>query len=183
MTETKATNKTTQTVVDHPDLRVLIPSTNAKNQTEKSANGFESSQVVLEQVSPHPYNVSYSCLIIPRFNSHYLIGDMADFLDREMRNICVSFAWRLEFIEVRPDYLQWIMIVPAATSPSSFMRIILQQTSKKIMGEFPRLKRENSSNDFWAPGYLVLVGLQPYPPEMIKQFIRLTRQQQGLPFD
>ncbi len=137
--------------------------------------------VVLEPVSPRPYDLSYACLIIPRFNSHYLVGDIVEHLYGRVQQICVSFGWRLDFVTVRPEYLQWILRVPATTPPSQFMRTIRQQTSHYIFENFPRLKRENLSKDFWAPGYLVIVGTRPHPAEMIREYIRLTRQQQGIP--
>jgi REP element-mobilizing transposase RayT len=97
-----------------------------------------------------------------------------------MQQICVSYGWRLEFINVRPDYLQWAMSVPPSTSTAYFMKTIRQQTSLFIFEDFPRVKRENLSSDFWAPGYLIYFGIQPHPPEVIRAFIRQTRQQQGI---
>ena len=41
-------------------------------------------------------------LLIPRFSAHYLIGDIAEDLHEWMRQICVSFEWRLESILIRP---------------------------------------------------------------------------------
>jgi len=55
-----------------------------------------------------------------------------------------------------------------------------KQTSEKIFAEFPRLKKENPSGDFWAPGYLIMGGLQPHPPQLVKDYIRQTRQRQGI---
>ncbi len=159
-----------------------VTSGRPRDQFFGSTGAEEEQQVVFEPLSPQEYNLSYACLIIPRFNTHLIAGDLEEFLYQEVKRICISYGWKLEFVEIRPPHLQWIMVVPAATPPSSFMRVIRQQTSKNILSEFPRFRKENSSHDFWAPGYLVLVGMQPYPPEMIKEFIRQTRQQQGLPY-
>lgn len=137
--------------------------------------------VLLEPLSPQPYDITYACLMIPRFSSHYLRGDMAEFLRQWLQQICLSFAWRLEHVWVRPEYLQWILTVQPATPPSQCFRVIRQQTSIRIFEDFPEIRRENLSKDFWAPGYLVLVGTTPHPPEMINQYIQLTRQRQGLP--
>jgi REP element-mobilizing transposase RayT len=137
-------------------------------------------QVRLEPVYQNPYDLSYACLMIPRFSTHYLIGDIAEALRQWMHQICVSFTWRLEFIAVRPDYIQWILNVPPATPPSGCIRTIRQQTSSKIFEDFPHFKEQNFSKDFWAPGYFVLVGNRPHPLEMINDYILLTRQQQGI---
>ena len=59
------------------------------------------------------------------------------------------------------------------------MRIIRQQTSEKIFTEFPRLKKENPSGDFWAPGYLIMGGTQPHPAQLVKDYIKQTRTRQG----
>lgn len=139
------------------------------------------SGVVLEPVvSRQPYDLSYACLLIPRFTAHYLIGDIAEDLHEWMHRICIAFSWRLEDIAIRPEYMQWVLYVPANTPPSRCIRTIREQTSKRIFADFPHIRRENMSNDFWAPGYLVLVGPTPHPPEMINEYIRLTRQQQGI---
>ena len=142
---------------------------------------YSDSDVVLEPISPRqPYDLSYAFLLIPRFSAHYLIGDIAEDLHQWMRQICVSFDWRLDNILVRPEYMQWVVFVPANTPPSRCIRTIREQTSRLILADFPHIQRENLSKDFWAPGYSVLLGPTPHPPEMINEYIRLTRQQQGI---
>ncbi len=147
---------------------------------EHNVDWANPSGVVLEPISRQPYDLAFAFLLIPRFSSHYLIGDIAESLHDWMRQICISFEWRLDSILVRPEYMQWVIYVPAATPPSRCIRTIREQTSKLVMEDFPHIKRENLSKDFWAPGYLVLVGPTPHPPDMINEFIRLTRQQQGI---
>ena len=135
--------------------------------------------VVFEPVTSNPYILTYTCLIIPRFGSHYLIGDLASKLPNWMQQICISFDWRLDILNVNSEYLDWGLHVPPTTPPAYFMRIIRQQTSLQILSDFPRIRRENLSNDFWSSAYLVASGLRPFPSEVINQFIRQTREQQG----
>jgi REP element-mobilizing transposase RayT len=136
-------------------------------------------RVMLEPISPGLYNLTYACLLVPRFSSHYLTGDMADRISEWLPQICIAFGWRLEYLAVRPEYVQWVLNVPPATSPGYLMRIIRQQTSEKIFTEFSRLKKENPSGDFWAPGYLIMGGSQPHPPQLVKDYIKQTRTRQG----
>jgi REP element-mobilizing transposase RayT len=136
--------------------------------------------VLLEPVNPESYDLSYTCLLIPRFPSHQLKGDLADYLPQWLQQICVSYGWQLEFTTVDPDYFQWALRVPPSVPPGHFMQVIRYQTSDFILSNFGRIRRENLSNDFWAPGYLVVLGTRPHPKEMIEQYIRLTRRQQGL---
>ena len=134
----------------------------------------------LEPVTAGLYHLTYACLLVPRFSTHYLAGDIFEMLSAWMPSICVAFGWRLEHLSVRPEYLQWVVNVPPNTSPGYLMRIVRQQTSEKIFAEFPRLKKENPSGDFWAPGYLIMGGNQPHPAQLVKDYIRETRERQGL---
>ena len=148
-----------------------------------------------EQVSPfagdaesvHPESVvqnftelSYVCLLIPRFSDHYLIGDITEELVEWMKQICISYGWRLDAIAVRPGYVQWVMNVPLNANPAQFMRIIRQQTSQKIFDDFPRFKQKNISGQFWAPGNFVVAGTELQTPETINSFILQTRRHQGI---
>jgi REP element-mobilizing transposase RayT len=137
-------------------------------------------KIVLEPVSPAFYNLDYACLLVPRFPQHHMTGDLLDRLGEWVLEICIAFGWRLEYISVRPEYLQWIVNVPPATAPGYVMRMLRQHTSEKIFAEFPRFKKENLSGEFWAPGYLIMGGSQPPPAQLIKDFITQTRQQQGI---
>ena len=137
-------------------------------------------RMITESASASMAQLNFACLLVPRFTAHYMTGDLADRLSEWMPNICIAFGWRLEFVAVRPEYLQWVVNVTPNTSPGYLMRIMRQQTSEKIFAEFPRLKRENPSGDFWAPGYLIMGGLQPHPPQLVKDYIRQTRLRQGI---
>lgn len=156
-------------------------STDQRKESSPQSSYQNPKEVFLERVPPRSYELSYAFLLIPRFSSHYLMGDVCEYLHGWMQQICVSFGWKLHKAIVRPEYLQWLLSVPPATSPSYCVQMIRKHTSAKIFEDFPHYKRENLSKDFWAPGYLPLVGAQLHPMEMIKEYINQTRQQQGIP--
>jgi len=136
-------------------------------------------KLVVEPITAGMYHLTYACLLVPRFTSHYITGDLSEQVSEWLPNICIAFGWRLEYLAVRPEYLQWVVNVQPSTSPGYLMRIIRQQTSEKIFSEFPRMKKENPSGDFWAPGYLIMGGSQPHPPQLVRDYIRQTRTRQG----
>jgi len=140
----------------------------------------EGQKIVLEPVSPSVYSLNYACLLIPRFTHHHLTGDLATSISEWVLHTCISYGWRLEHIAVRPDYLQWIVNIPPATSPGYLMRIVRQRLSERLFEDFPRFKKENPSGDFWAPGYLIMGGSQPPPAQLIREYIQQTRQRQGI---
>jgi REP element-mobilizing transposase RayT/ActR/RegA family two-component response regulator len=144
-----------------------------------AGQGASGQRITLEPVQAGVYHLTYACLLLPRFPEHYLTGEVADKLSEWMPIICVAFGWRLEYLAVRPEYLQWVSNVPPATSPGYVMRIMRTQTSEKILTAFPGLKKDNPSGDFWAPGYLIMGGTQPHPSQLVKDYIKQARQRQG----
>jgi REP element-mobilizing transposase RayT/CheY-like chemotaxis protein len=162
-----------------PETPIRRPMPGQLDETRPHSITEVAGRVMLEPISPGLYNLTYACLLVPRFSSHYLTGDMSDRLSEWLPQICIAFGWRLEYLAVRPEYVQWVVNVPPATSPGYLMRIMRQQTSEKVFIEFPRLKKENPSGDFWAPGYLIMGGTQPHPPQLVKDYIKQTRTRQG----
>jgi REP element-mobilizing transposase RayT len=162
-----------------PETPVRRPMPGELDETRPHSITEVAGRLMLEPIAPGLYNLTYACLLVPRFSSHYLTGDISDRISEWLPQICIAFAWRLEYLAVRPEYVQWVVNVPPATSPGYLMRIMRQQTSEKIFTEFPRLKKENPSGDFWAPGYLIMGGTQPHPPQLVKDYIKQTRTRQG----
>lgn len=149
------------------DLTQVSPTTEAERKLS------------MEPVSAGLYHLTYTCLLLPRFSSQYLTGDISEKLNEWLPVICVAYGWRLEYLSVRPEYLQWAVNVQPNTSPGYLMRIMREQTSEKLLSEFPYLEKENPSGDFWAPGYLIMGGSQPHPQQLIRDYIKQTRQRQG----
>jgi REP element-mobilizing transposase RayT/DNA-binding NarL/FixJ family response regulator len=126
------------------------------------------------------YNLTYGILLVPRLPDHYLVGDLADRLPKWVSQLCIAFDWRLEHISIRPDYLQWNASATAETPPAQMVRNIRKHTSQRIFDEFPTLRRENPSGEFWATGFLLVTGSQPPPGQLVQEFIRQTRNRQGI---
>jgi REP element-mobilizing transposase RayT len=163
-----------------PATPIRQPAQGELDETRPHSITEVAGRMITESASPAMAQLNYACLLVPRFTIHYMTGDLADRISEWMPNICIAFGWRLEFLAVRPEYLQWVVNVTPNTSPGYLMRIMRQQTSERVFHEFPRLKRDNPSGDFWAPGYLIMGGLQPHPQQLVKDYIKQTRQRQGI---
>lgn len=130
-----------------------------------------------------PFNSSelaFACVLIPRFSDHYLVGDIVDSLHEWMKQVCVSYGWRLGGLSIRPGYMQWVMHVPLDANPARFMKLIRRHLSEKIFDDFPRFKQKNISGEFWAPGNFVVPGNQLQTPEQVNEFMLQTRRLQGI---
>jgi REP element-mobilizing transposase RayT len=166
-----------QTVEEVSLVEPEIPDTNL--HVEENIDEDEDG-IVFEPVEQQPYMISYVCLMIPRFDSHLLVGDVVDWLYEWMQQVAVSYGWKLEWLDIQRGHMQWLLSVPVTDPPARFFRVIRHATSARIFEEFPRYRKENMSTDFWAPGNRVVVGRRPCAPEMIDEFTRLTRLQQGI---
>ena len=136
--------------------------------------------VEVESFTQLSNELTYSCLLLPRFSDHYLSGDIVKDLELWVKEVCISYGWRLNSITIRPGYLHWLVTVPMTSNPSKVIKVTCQQTSQKICEYYPRFKRQNLSLDFWAPGFSVVPGNAPHTMETINNFILQIRRQQGI---
>jgi REP element-mobilizing transposase RayT len=124
--------------------------------------------------------LSFACVLIPRFSDHYLVGDIVDSLTDWMKQACISYGWRLTMLSIRPGYMQWVMQVPLNANPARFMLVIRRHLSAKIFENFPRFAQKNISGEFWAPGNFVVPADQLQSPEQVNGFMLQTRRMQGI---
>jgi hypothetical protein len=122
----------------------------------------------------------FSYVLIPRLPNHELAGDLASRLAIWLPQLSVAFAWRLESMNIQPGFLQWTVSLPAETSPQRVARVLESHLSERIFAEFARIRHENPSGEFWAPGALIINGARP-TAEQISAFIKQTRAKQGIP--
>jgi REP element-mobilizing transposase RayT len=186
-TESKSSAQTEQLQNEQKKVSPVskMPGSAVSPEIKLGAESISSNSNVVENLPVEPIlqngsELSYVCLLLPRFSDHFLIGDITESLVDWMKQICISYDWRLDAVIVRPGYIQWIMSVPLKASPAQFMRIIRQNTSQKIFDDFPRFKQKNISGQFWAPGNFVVTGTQLQTPETINTFILQTRRHQGI---
>lgn len=135
--------------------------------------------VVLETIRPDSYNLSYTCLLIPNDPASPLKDEAAENLRTQLQQICIMHGWTLEFVKIDSDYLQWSLSVLSSVPAIQFMQLIREETSEMLLSLLPDETKEKLSNKFWAPGYLVVLGIRPHTEDMIRQYIRMTRRQQG----
>jgi REP element-mobilizing transposase RayT len=162
------------------DLQEPLPTPEPKTASREEAPVERKPVIEFASAPSISSGLTFSCVLIPRFDDHYLAGDITVDLLTWMKEICISYGWHLDAITIRPGYMHWVMNVPLTANPAHFMRVVRLQISQKIFENYPRFKRKNLSNDFWAPSFSVAAGSQPHSMEEVDNFIRQTRTQQGI---
>jgi REP element-mobilizing transposase RayT len=133
----------------------------------------------LDPVSPAIHNLTFACVLIPRLPLHRLMGDLKEQLEGWLPQVCLAFGWRLNDISVRPDRLQWVVNLPPNYSPAFMLDRVRKLTSERIFESHPAIRAENLSDDFWAPGFMILASSRLPVDEAVAKYIRRTRTWQG----
>ena len=148
---------------------------------EHSDQPVISSETVSSTMSaPVLFNIGYSIVLVPRLPTHYLVSDLAKSLSEWISRYCLAFGWRLVHLAIHPNYIELSVKVEPDHPSREVLQTISELTSERIFENFPKLKRDNPSGKFWAPGFIVVVGTKPVPPAIIKKFIQQTRKYQGV---
>lgn len=121
----------------------------------------------------------FSCVILPRDPQWFLTHALAERLAISLPWIHAKNGWQLIGISIRPQYLQWSMALPAATSPTSAIQEIMRLTSEQLIETFPDLQNDVPNEGIWSNDYLVVSGTQSTTYSMIKAFIDRTRLSQS----
>jgi REP element-mobilizing transposase RayT len=129
--------------------------------------------------TPIVHDLSYFCLLIPRMPHHQLIGDLAEKLAEWVGQLCMAYGWRLEHLSISPEKLQWIVFTVPSVPPADMVETLRQQTSERIFEHFAKIRQENPSGDFWAPGYLIMTEITAVTDSVIQDFIQKIRHYQG----
>jgi REP element-mobilizing transposase RayT len=121
-----------------------------------------------------------ACIMLPRLPWHKISGDLANKMPARIKQISLAFGFRLNRIVIKPDYVLWFVFLPEELSVDQVVGTVKQFSSIWIFEEFPKIRLENPSGDFWAPGYLVINAERPIQQTIIDTFIQQTRSRQGV---
>jgi len=151
-----------------------IPNHSVSDDDGNDLNG----NVLLEVVSQDQYALSYTFFIIPELPSFELIGDLVDLLPEWLSDLCAQKGWKLEYVTVKPNYLQWALTVSTSVIASQVVIDVRTELTELILDSYKTAMNLNDSTDLWAHGYLLLYGLHHDASGIIDQYIGLIREQQ-----
>lgn len=134
------------------------------------------------------WHCQYHIVWVPKYRYKILTGNVG----QEVYNCIQLFSNQkgCETIElnVQPDHVHMISLVPPKVSISDLMGILKGRTAIRVFQKFPTLKNKPYwGNHFWAPGYCVdTVGLDA---EKIRKYVKYQenkerkQEQMNLPFN
>jgi REP element-mobilizing transposase RayT len=100
-----------------------------------------------------------------------LTADVAEILHGTVPQVCISYGWWLEFLEVMADCLHWVAVLPPTEAVADHVQTVRRVTSAYLFEAFPEYSQENFSKDFWAPGFSVRAGAQRHSKQEINSYV------------
>jgi putative transposase len=101
-----------------------------------------------------------------------LTGDIATFVESEIRRLCETNGWTVGAINVQEDHVHLFVGALPATSPSLIANTLKGITARQIFKQYPEVKKQLWGGSFWSRSYYVgTVG--DMIEETVKKYIEL----------
>jgi putative transposase len=119
----------------------------------------------------------YPIIWVPKYRYRILTGPVGKEVHNCIRVFCGQKGCEVLELNVRPDHVHLLVMVPPKISISDLMGILKGRTAIRIFNQFPYLKRKPYwGNHFWAKGYCVdTVGLDS---EMVQKYVKFQEKKE-----
>jgi len=125
------------------------------------------------KATPHAvYNINYHLVWIPKYRKSILRGGMKERLKETFSEIAEQYEFEIEEMSVQKDHVHLFVSAPPRYCPASLANILKSISSRKMMEEFPKLKRHLWLGKLWARGYYVGTSGDKVTAEEIKKYIK-----------
>ena len=117
------------------------------------------------------YKCEYHIVWTPKFRFRILQGDLGRMVDRDIRMLSEWLGSEVVALNVQPDHVHIVVVIPPKVSVSHYMGVIKGKTAIKLFKSYPALKKKPYwGNHFWARGYFVnTVGVDE---DMVKRYVK-----------
>jgi putative transposase len=101
------------------------------------------------------YNLNYHLVFTPRYRRQVFFGEVHERLMQVLRETCLIRDWVVLGMEVMPDHVHLFLSVSPKWSPSDVAKILKGVSARRILQEFPRLRRGKGGGHLWTPSFYV----------------------------
>jgi putative transposase len=101
------------------------------------------------------YRLTYHFVWIPRYRREVLRGEIGQWLEDLIREVCGARDWEMEALAVEQDHVHLFVSCPPHDAPVEVMNALKSITARESYEESPRLRRSHRGGKLWADGYCV----------------------------
>lgn len=116
------------------------------------------------------YDLKYHLVWITKYRKPVLRGEVAVRVRELVRQTCQSLDVYIVSGHVSSDHLHLLVSVPPQVAVSDLVQRLKGRSSRRLLEEFPELKRQFWGRHLWARGYFA-VTTGNVTDEIIKQYI------------
>ena len=123
------------------------------------------------------WHCQYHVVWVPKYRFRILQGAVKDAAESGVQAICGYAGCEVVDLNVQPDHVHLVLMIPPKLSISELVGRLKGQTSMKLFHQFRHLKKKPYwGNHFWAKGYCVdTVGLDA---DMIRKYVRYQEKKE-----
>ncbi len=117
------------------------------------------------------WHCEYHIIWVPKYRLRILSGAIKSEVEKCVRSFVDQQKSEVVELNVQPDHVHLISMVPPKISISNFVGTVKGRTAIRVFNKFRSLKKKPYwGNHFWAEGYCVdTVGLNE---EMIRKYVK-----------
>ncbi len=109
-----------------------------------------------EQHTKHvTYNIAYHFVWCPKYRKQLLTGEIAQFVESEIRRLCEENGWKIGALNVQEDYVHLFLSALPSTAPSLIANTLKGISARQVFKRFPEAKKQLWGGSFWSRSYYV----------------------------
>ena len=125
------------------------------------------------------WHCQYHIVWVPKYRYRVLTGAIKESCEASIHAICGFSSCEVVELNVQPDHVHLIVMVPPKLAISTLMGRFKGKSSMRIFRQFRHLRKQVYwGNHFWSKGYCVdTVGLDA---DMIRKYVRYQEKKEQL---
>src|SRR3989442_15409999 len=109
-----------------------------------------------EQRTKHvTYKIAYHFVWCPKYRKQILVGDVAQFIEAEIRRLCEENKWSIGALNVQEDHVHLFLSALPSMVPSLIANTLKGITARQVFKRFPSVKKQLGGSSFWSRSYYV----------------------------
>ena len=118
------------------------------------------------------YKIGYHFVWCPKYRKAILVGEIASFVESEIKRLCAKNAWSIGALNVQEDHVHLFVSAPPAIAPSLIANTLKGITGRQLFKNFPALKKQLWDGTFWSRSfYIGTVG--DMSADTVKRYVEL----------
>jgi len=123
------------------------------------------------------WHCQYHVVWVPKYRFRILTGAVKQAAEAGIQAICGYAGCELIELNVQPDHVHLVVMIPPKVSISELLGRLKGQTSMKLFHQFRYLKKKPYwGNHFWAKGYCV--DTEGLDADMIRKYVRYQEKKE-----